>query len=160
MQDYSWSCFASQQSAEKAIKALYDFLGGDGWGHSIVKLLKELPDIFFRSPKPVFVDQGSVLEEFRRIALELCRRNKNVKTVYLFGSYAHGNAGSHSDADILVILFADTRSLMERLNEFILEFSNGPIPADVLVYTENELDRALKEGNLFLRKAISGILLN
>jgi len=43
MQDYNWSCFASQQSAEKAIKALYDFLGGEGWGHTIVKLLKELP---------------------------------------------------------------------------------------------------------------------
>lgn len=25
------------------MKALYDFLGGDGWGHSIVKLLRELP---------------------------------------------------------------------------------------------------------------------
>jgi len=43
MEDYSWSCFASQQAAEKAVKALYDFLGGDGWGHSIVKLLRELP---------------------------------------------------------------------------------------------------------------------
>lgn len=43
MQDYNWSCFASQQSAEKALKALYDFLGGEGWGHMIVKLLRELP---------------------------------------------------------------------------------------------------------------------
>lgn len=43
MRDYSWSCFASQQAAEKAVRALYDFLGGDGWGHSIVKLLRELP---------------------------------------------------------------------------------------------------------------------
>lgn len=43
MGDYSWSCFASQQSAEKALKALYDFLGGEGWGHVVVKLLKELP---------------------------------------------------------------------------------------------------------------------
>lgn len=44
MQDYNWSCFASQQAAEKAMKALYDFLGGEGWGHVIVKLLKELPE--------------------------------------------------------------------------------------------------------------------
>jgi len=44
MQDYNLSCFASQQSAEKALKALYDFLGGEGWGHMIVKLVKELPD--------------------------------------------------------------------------------------------------------------------
>jgi len=43
MQDYNWSCFASQQAAEKALKSLYDFLGGEGWGHTVVKLLKELP---------------------------------------------------------------------------------------------------------------------
>lgn len=27
MKDYNWACFASQQAAEKAVKALYDFLG-------------------------------------------------------------------------------------------------------------------------------------
>lgn len=43
MKDYNWSCFASQQAAEKALKGLYDFLGGEGWGHMIVKLIKELP---------------------------------------------------------------------------------------------------------------------
>ncbi len=43
MQDYNWSCFAGQQSAEKALKALYDYLGGEGWGHVLVKLLRELP---------------------------------------------------------------------------------------------------------------------
>lgn len=52
MQDYSWACFASQQSAEKAMKALYDFLGGDGWGHVIVKFLRELP------PEKVAVDEA------------------------------------------------------------------------------------------------------
>lgn len=43
MQDYNWSCFAAQQAGEKAVKALYDFLGGEAWGHMILKLLKELP---------------------------------------------------------------------------------------------------------------------
>ncbi|MFH1878180.1 MAG: HEPN domain-containing protein [Candidatus Omnitrophota bacterium] len=43
MQDWNWACFAAQQSAEKALKALYDFLGGEGWGHVVVKLLRELP---------------------------------------------------------------------------------------------------------------------
>ena len=43
MGDYEWSCFAAQQSAEKAVKALYESLSGEGWGHSITKLMKELP---------------------------------------------------------------------------------------------------------------------
>lgn len=33
------------------MKGLYDYLGGEGWGHVIVKLLKELP------PDKVAVDQ-------------------------------------------------------------------------------------------------------
>ncbi|MBI4676973.1 MAG: HEPN domain-containing protein [Elusimicrobia bacterium] len=43
MRDFNWACFASQQAAEKALKAIYDFLGGEGWGHSVVKLVRELP---------------------------------------------------------------------------------------------------------------------
>jgi HEPN domain-containing protein len=41
--DYEWSCFAAQQSAEKALKALYQHLGGESFGHSISRMLKELP---------------------------------------------------------------------------------------------------------------------
>lgn len=116
-----------------------------------------MPSIFFPLSKPIFIDREKVIEGFRQIALELCRKNSNIKVIYLFGSYAQGNAGLYSDADILVVLFNDTRSLMDRLDEFILEFSNGTVPADVLVYTQNELNSALKEGNSFLRKATGGI---
>jgi HEPN domain-containing protein len=41
--DYEWSCFAAQQAAEKAIKALYLFSHGDPWGHSLLALLQGLP---------------------------------------------------------------------------------------------------------------------
>ena len=41
--DFEWSCFASQQAAEKAVKAVYEHRHGEAWGHVISKLLKELP---------------------------------------------------------------------------------------------------------------------
>jgi len=41
---FEWSCFASQQAAEKAVKAVYEHFHGEGWGHVVSKLLKELPD--------------------------------------------------------------------------------------------------------------------
>jgi HEPN domain-containing protein len=41
--DFEWVCFASQQAAEKAVKALIMSQGGEGWGHSITRLLEELP---------------------------------------------------------------------------------------------------------------------
>lgn len=42
--DFEWACFASQQAAEKAVKAVYEHLHGEGWGHVISKLLKGLPN--------------------------------------------------------------------------------------------------------------------
>jgi len=40
--DYDWACFAAHQAAEKAVKALFLFLGGEGWGHAITRLLQDL----------------------------------------------------------------------------------------------------------------------
>jgi HEPN domain-containing protein len=41
--DYEWSCFAAQQAAEKALKALYYRLGKEAWGRTISELLGSLP---------------------------------------------------------------------------------------------------------------------
>jgi HEPN domain-containing protein len=40
--DFEWSCFSSQQAAEKAVKAVFLKLHGEGWGHSVYRLLSEL----------------------------------------------------------------------------------------------------------------------
>jgi HEPN domain-containing protein len=39
---FEWACFSAQQGAEKAVKAVYLYLHGEGWGHSILKLLERL----------------------------------------------------------------------------------------------------------------------
>jgi len=41
---HEWACFASQQAAEKSVKALHLYFSQEAWGHVIAKLLKELPD--------------------------------------------------------------------------------------------------------------------
>ena len=41
---HEWACFAAQQAAEKAVKALHLHLGQEAWGHVIAKLLRELPE--------------------------------------------------------------------------------------------------------------------
>ncbi len=41
--NYEWACFASHQSAEKAVKALHLYYKQEAWGHVISKLLQELP---------------------------------------------------------------------------------------------------------------------
>jgi HEPN domain-containing protein len=41
---YEWSCFSAQQAAEKAVKAVFLHLHGEGWGHSVYALLNALSD--------------------------------------------------------------------------------------------------------------------
>jgi len=39
---YEWACFTAQQAAEKAIKAVFQRMGAEAWGHSVADLLTEL----------------------------------------------------------------------------------------------------------------------
>ncbi len=39
---YEWACFSAQQAAEKAVKAVFQKMGAEAWGHSIADLLQEL----------------------------------------------------------------------------------------------------------------------
>jgi len=42
--DYEWACFAAQQAAEKAVKALYESRNMEVWGHSVSRMLESLPE--------------------------------------------------------------------------------------------------------------------
>jgi len=57
---HEWACFAAQQSAEKAVKALHLVYGQEAWGHIVARLLQELP---LRVP-PDLVEKGKVLDNF------------------------------------------------------------------------------------------------
>lgn len=50
--DYEWACFSAQQSAEKALKAVYEKLNQSVRGHSIVGLLEGLKE--FNFPKEFY----------------------------------------------------------------------------------------------------------
>ena len=39
---YDWACFSAQQSAGKAVKAVFQKLGAEAWGHSVYDLLVNL----------------------------------------------------------------------------------------------------------------------
>jgi HEPN domain-containing protein len=57
---HEWACFAAQQSAEKAVKALHLFMGQEAWGHVVAKLCRELPvDV----PENI-IDKAKVLDNF------------------------------------------------------------------------------------------------
>lgn len=57
---HEWACFAAQQAAEKAVKALHLSLGQEAWGHVVAKLLRELPVEIERR----LVEKAKVLDNF------------------------------------------------------------------------------------------------
>jgi HEPN domain-containing protein len=59
---HEWACFASQQAAEKAVKALHLHLGQEVWGHLVARLLNQLPGNL-TLPKEL-VEKGRVLDNY------------------------------------------------------------------------------------------------
>lgn len=60
--DYGWACFASQQAAEKAVKALYMKNNSVAWGHSITELLEGLPEEI--KPDEKLIEKAKILDKY------------------------------------------------------------------------------------------------
>jgi len=60
LKDYEWACFAAHQAAEKAVKALYQKLGIEVWGHSVSRMLMSLPEE--HRPSMQLVDKAKELD--------------------------------------------------------------------------------------------------
>jgi len=59
---HDWACFAAQQAAEKAVKALHLHFAQEAWGHVVARLLQELPGS--AQVSQVLVDKARVLDNF------------------------------------------------------------------------------------------------
>jgi len=59
---HEWACFAAQQAAEKAAKALHLYLKQEAWGHVVAQLLMELPDSMVVPTD--LIEKGRVLDNF------------------------------------------------------------------------------------------------
>jgi HEPN domain-containing protein len=59
---HEWACFAAQQAAEKAVKALHLHKSQDAWGHVVAELLSELPKEL--TVPATLVEKAKVLDNF------------------------------------------------------------------------------------------------
>jgi len=59
---HEWACFAAQQAAEKAVKAIHLRKAQDAWGHVVAELLSELPNEL--SVPATLVEKAKVLDNF------------------------------------------------------------------------------------------------
>ena len=92
------------------------------------------------------------LRELAEAALE---RHPELQRVILFGSFARGDFGLYSDADLLLVLGqSETYPFFRRIPDFIDDLLAPPVPVDVFPYTEEELGRTLESGNMFIRRIL------
>ena len=91
------------------------------------------------SPVLRWPDAQAVDLAVRRWAEELGRRRPEVLRIGYFGSYARGDWGVGSDLDIVIVVSHSDRPFVRRACGW--DATGLPVPADVLVYTEEEWER-------------------
>lgn len=76
------------------------------------------------------------------------KQRRDVVRIGFFGSYARGDWGVGSDLDIIAVVDASSLPFEKRSLEW--DLSALPVPADLLVYTQDEWD-SLKKANRFYK---------
>lgn len=87
-------------------------------------------------------DREIVLQAFRSWA-EKASLNQQILGIGLFGSLVQGNWGPESDLDMIIVLKDSSLPFIERGKDF--DFSEMPVPVDLLVYTKKEWNFLKKE---------------
>jgi uncharacterized protein len=92
------------------------------------------------SVKIISLDTDEVIARLRKKAREALELNKEIVSVWLFGSLARGEALPGSDADVLIVLERSDLQFSSRIDQFRDQFSNVGVPVDVLPVTISELE--------------------
>lgn len=83
----------------------------------------------------------------RLLAARLAAAHPELARFGYFGSYARGDFGPGSDLDLVAIVRRSGRAFAERPLDF--DLSGLPVPAELVVYTEDEWRAAPARGGRF-----------
>lgn len=98
----------------------------------------------------MLIDNNTILNIVYRIAT-----NTHPDKIFLFGSYATGQANEDSDIDLLVV--KDTNEPRHKRSIEIQRLLIGSkLPVDILVYTNEEFERERILDYSFVNSAIQG----
>ncbi len=97
----------------------------------------------------VWPDRKHVASALWGWAREEARRHPGLVRLGVFGSYSRGDWGVGSDLDLVAILHEVDVSFERRGVSWRTE--RLPVPAEILVYSQEEWDRLQREGTRFSR---------
>ncbi|MGE5296616.1 MAG: nucleotidyltransferase domain-containing protein [Solirubrobacterales bacterium] len=108
------------------------------------------------SVRVFFADKPRVMRELRDWAARLQRERADVEKVGLFGSYATGAYGPHSDADLLLVLRSSDKVFRDRIPEFLPDGIS--VPCDVFPYTAGEIESLEREGSPWITHILKEVV--
>ena len=103
------------------------------------------------SPVLRWPDAKTVDQAVRRWAEVVAGGRTDVLGIGYFGSYARGDWGVGSDVDLVIVLRESTEPFERRAVPF--DATVLPVPADVLVYTEDEWNASMSRSPSSRRSA-------
>jgi predicted nucleotidyltransferase len=95
------------------------------------------------------LDRGRVREALHHLVESRYRPDPRVVAVYLFGSFARGDAVPGSDVDLLVVLDRDHRPMRDRIPDYLPDAF--PVGVDIIPWTLGELEERLARGDRLAR---------
>ena len=103
-------------------------------------------------------DAGTVARALRQWAEETARSRPELRRVGYFGSFARGNWGVGSDIDTVIVVSGSATPFFRRAAEW--DLTRLPVPADLLVFTEDEWGSMQKAGRRLGREPIEWVFVS
>lgn len=94
-------------------------------------------------------DATTVCQALHRWAHEVIQEHAGVVRIGYFGSYARGDWGVGSDLDVVIIVDDSVHPFHQRALEW--DVTALPVPAEVVVYTQDEWDTMAQGQGRFFR---------
>ena len=97
-----------------------------------------------------FIDRKSnkIVKRF----INLIIKKFNLKKIIIFGSFARGDYHKGSDLDLIIVGEFKER-FIDRIGK-IIELNDSDLEIDVMVYTEEEFQKMIKERRPFIEQAL------
>jgi len=102
------------------------------------------------------VDINKIKKDLKEVALKIKRNHPEVVRIILFGSIAKNDYTPYSDIDIAIIVKKTSKNFVLRQDDFIDYFKKLDFDVNILIYTQDEIEKLKKENNKFIKELLQG----